>query len=176
MDHCRLTELQKERGILRFPDFSQSSPLCRFHITADSKPETTTTTTCAQRASIPHSTRPLRVVPDSPRLRRRTAPPLGLPGQASERCLAQTENEASFFGLTLSLPSFVAGNIKPRRYSGGSVQLSARLYGSGEGRLTLLLKRVMSKFVLEEEGETEPRPAALLCGLISEFLYPARIP
>lgn len=38
MGHCGCTELQKERGILRFPDFSQPSPLCRFHITADSKP------------------------------------------------------------------------------------------------------------------------------------------
>ncbi len=37
MGHCRSTELQKERGILRFPDFSQPSPLCCFHITADSK-------------------------------------------------------------------------------------------------------------------------------------------
>lgn len=35
MGHCRCTELQKERGILRFPDFSE--PLCRFHITTDSK-------------------------------------------------------------------------------------------------------------------------------------------
>ncbi|KAK2849210.1 hypothetical protein Q5P01_009044 [Channa striata] len=38
MGHSRHTELQKERGILRFPDFSQPSPLCRFHNTTDSTP------------------------------------------------------------------------------------------------------------------------------------------
>ncbi|KAL3044913.1 hypothetical protein OYC64_013228 [Pagothenia borchgrevinki] len=37
-EQCRCTELQKERGILRFLGFSQPSPRCRFHITADSKP------------------------------------------------------------------------------------------------------------------------------------------
>ncbi|KAI9538985.1 hypothetical protein NQZ68_009062 [Dissostichus eleginoides] len=38
IEQCRCTELQKERGILRFLGFSQPSPRCRFHITADSKP------------------------------------------------------------------------------------------------------------------------------------------
>ncbi|KAK5864863.1 hypothetical protein PBY51_016070 [Eleginops maclovinus] len=31
--HWLCTELQKERGILRFLGFSQPSPRCRFHIT-----------------------------------------------------------------------------------------------------------------------------------------------
>lgn len=114
MGHCRHTELQKERGILRFPDFSQPSPLCRFHNTTDSKPR-------RRRRRHAPSVLQSRIHPDRPALppiqldahkvststqvswrcfrtfgTRLKAPPLGLPGQASERCLAQTENEASF--------------------------------------------------------------------------------
>ncbi|KAK9518012.1 hypothetical protein VZT92_023341 [Zoarces viviparus] len=70
MGHCRCTELQKERGILRFPDFSQPSPLCRFHITADSKPRRRRRRR-APLASTLQSFRQLdRVVPNPPNRKR----------------------------------------------------------------------------------------------------------
>lgn len=123
MGHCRCTELQKERGILRFPDFSQ--PLCRFHITADSKPRRRRRR--RRRRHEPsvlqprsHCSRPAssQIHLDSDKVSiyidttqspvvsvfshmfaettERPRRSLALPGQASERCLAQTENEASF--------------------------------------------------------------------------------
>lgn len=128
MGHRQLVELQKERGILRFPDFSQPSPPWRFHNTTDSEPR-------RRRRHVPivlrfrvHPSRPalspIRLDSDkvststqvSPRCfrplgTRPKAPPLGLPGQASERRLAQTGEWGQPFGLTLPLP----GNIKPRR-------------------------------------------------------------
>ena len=48
------------------------------------------------------------------------------------------------------------------------MQLLARPSGSRERRLTLFLKRVWSKFV----HRIELCPAARLCDLILEFLYP----
>lgn len=55
MDHHRCTQLQREGDILRFPDFSQPSPLWRFHITADSEP--TRRPACLNPVFIPASLR-----------------------------------------------------------------------------------------------------------------------
>lgn len=95
----------RERGdILRFPDFSQPSPLWRFHITADSEP--TRRPACLQPAFIPGSQRG----PNSTERRtgwvhqhqsgfgpveaeqRRS---VSQPGRASERRVAQTGSDAS---------------------------------------------------------------------------------
>ena len=118
------TGLQKERGTLRFPDLSQPSPLCAacLHITADSgarrrrrrnapgvlqsrihlvepassrihlDPDKVSTSTRTQVSPRCFS----HMLGTRPRAAAAAAPPLRLPGQASERCLAQAENEASF--------------------------------------------------------------------------------
>ncbi|KAM7417747.1 hypothetical protein PAMA_017408 [Pampus argenteus] len=64
MGHWRRTELQKDRGFLRFPDFSQPSPLCRFHITADSKPRRRRRRHAPGLLQPPHSPQPACGVPN----------------------------------------------------------------------------------------------------------------
>lgn len=175
-------ELQKERGILRFPDFSQPSPLCRFHNTTDGKPRRRRRHAPSVLQSRIHPNRPAlsQIQLDAHKVSTSTQvswrcfrtfwytaeSPAARSPRPGQRALSGADGKrGQFFGPTLPL----AGNIKPWRYCGASVQLSARPYGSTQWRLTLLLKRVRSKFVLR----MSVCPAALLCALISEFLYAA---
>lgn len=162
MGHCRHTELQKERGILRFPDFSLPSPPRRFHNTTDSEPRrrrrhapgVLPPRVHPRRAASPRIQLDAHKVSTSTRVswrRFRTfgtrlrAPPLGLPGQASERCLAQAENEASFSArLFPRLETRSPGDAA----CFGAAPGSSLRHGSTQRRLALLLKRVRSKFEL----------------------------
>lgn len=107
MDHRRCTQLQRG-DILRFPDFSQPSPLWRFHITASRRDD--------RRASTRRSFQKACVVPTPQRAAKgeyidtsvvaiafggnrseegENRRSVSEPGQASERRVAQTGSEAS---------------------------------------------------------------------------------
>lgn len=151
----RAAEREGHSQISRFLP-AESAVLLPHHGRQQSETATTTTTTCAQRASTTHSFQLARGVPDPPRPGRgeyidttqvsslcfRTClvhdrePRRSVSQARLVNAVWRRRRMRPVFRPDSPPPSSMAGNIKPGRHSGGSVQLSASC-GGRERRLML---------------------------------------